>query len=897
MKLNGKRIYRQDRSGDNVKTRGGGVCVYLTDKLGAYCTLCTNFTKCSSDYEILCLDIKKPGLRHMTIICLYRPPAGKIKPCIDYLKTIFPRCNSEIWLLGDFNIDFLDRVSTSRSNFQALFANYGLKQLIQNVTRPTNRSGSCIDWIVTNSLFVKQCGVSDDYISDHLTTYCIRKKDREKHSYVYREVRDLSNFDGEVYRNMFMHLDWDFVNNSEDMEYIWSELYKRMYDILKIMCPFRKYKQREYVTPWITPEIYRAMRKRDAFIKLFKQTGHVVYLETSRRCRNYVNGLIRKSKSDYIQRQLNMNEKNPKKFWRIIKGLLNRKVDSTSNARFIDPITLAEVDHGKEADFLNEYFINIVQKLNIPPDHTSMDAVYNIDDTFSFEEDMPTLEEIHSLIREIDINKSSCVDKINTKFCKEAMLSIPGVICTIMCKSLRTGTIPVSWTRGIINVIPKGGDLSDPGNWRPITQTSIFAKLLEKLVHKRVLSYLMRNNILTDYQFGFLPGRSTQLAIFELLKQVYSAFNSKKIFGSICLDVSKAFDCINHVKLFDKMKSCGFSDSVLSWFHSYFSRTQVVRFNNDISDVLAVGSGIGQGTILGPLIFVFYINDVINNIANLRINMYADDCLIYTVGNNWDLMFPKLQEGLRSCEKWCCENSLKLNARKSKALVLGTNYKISDINLRNRFILNDQFLDYTNVYNYLGILLDQKMSLMPLLHRLKNVIRSKIYSLVKIRDLITTKCALTIYKQTILPLFDYSGFIIISCNISDRSDLQTFQNNALRICFNVRLRDRVSVERMHRRAKLTSLEQRRQVQLLSLMFIYKERHDNVRRVYNRRTRAANVYSFVRERYNCVKYRTSPYYKGSLLWDTLPPEMKICRTLLDFKKGLKNIYSVYNATIT
>ena len=236
------------------------------------------------------------------------------------------------------------------------------------------------------------------------------------------------------------------------------------------------------------------------------------------------------------------------------------------------------------------------------------------------------------------------------------MLSIPNVICDIMCKSLRTGSVPTSWTKGVINVIPKGGDLTNPGNWRPITQTSIFVKILEKLVHKRVLNYLMVHNIISDYQFGSLPGRSTQLAIFELLKQVYSAFNNKKLFGSICLDVSKAFDCINHVKLFEKMKSCGISDPVILWFKSYFSRKQIVRFNDNLSQSRIVSTGIGQGTILGPLIFVFYINDVINNTENLRINMYADDCLIYTVGNNWDNMTLKLQEGLRGFENWCLEN-------------------------------------------------------------------------------------------------------------------------------------------------------------------------------------------------------------------------------------------------
>ena len=166
----------------------------------------------------------------------------------------------------------------------------------------------------------------------------------------------------------------------------------------------------------------------------------------------------------------------------------------------------------------------------------------------------------------------------------------------------------------------------------------------------------------------------------------------------------------------------------------------------------------------------------------------------------------------------------QVNAKKSKTLILRSKYKISNLYLDNRFVLNENYLDYTHVYNYLGIILDQNMTLLPLLTRLKSIITGKIYSLVKIRNYITTKCALAIYKQTILPLFDYSGFVTISCNVSERNDLQTLQNNALRVCFNVRLRDRVAIKGMHVRANLLSLEQRRRVQLLSLMYIFKGRH-------------------------------------------------------------------------
>ena len=168
--------------------------------------------------------------------------------------------------------------------------------------------------------------------------------------------------------------------------------------------------------------------------------------------------------------------------------------------------------------------------------------------------------------------------------------------------------------------------------------------------------------------------------------------------------------------------------------------------------------------------------------------------------------------------------------------------------------------------------------------------------LAKVRNNVTLKGALAIYKQTILPLFDYTGFMEMSFNVSDRNELQILQNNGLRICYNVRLRDMVSIERMHNLAHLLSLDQRRQKQVLFLMFIHKNRHVEACRIHPTNTRAANVYSFVREKYNNVKYKNSSYYKGSLLWDTLPASTRLCLDITDFRNSLKRIYSNYNSKI-
>ena len=148
---------------------------------------------------------------------------------------------------------------------------------------------------------------------------------------------------------------------------------------------------------------------------------------------------------------------------------------------------------------LNDYFLNIVHRFNIIPTDNMCRDVYDIPNCFCFMDDMPTVREDISLIKDIDISKASCVEGISSRFCKDVMLSVPEHICNLFCKSLQSGNIPNVWTKGTITVIPKDGDLSDPSNWRPITQTSIFAKLLEKLVHIRLLRYFLNNNIISEH--------------------------------------------------------------------------------------------------------------------------------------------------------------------------------------------------------------------------------------------------------------------------------------------------------------------------------------------------------------------------------------------------------------
>ena len=678
----------------------------------------------------------------------------------------------------------------------------------------------------------------------------------------------------------------------------WKLLYSAVYHIMTVMCPYKKYRQRETVTPWITADIYCNIRYRDSLVNLYMITKNDLYLTLMRQQRNIVNSMIESAKKVYISQLLDNNARNPKRFWKHINQFLKGDYSSYHVPNFKDPNDGSTVPSGQEPAFLDEFFCNISTRLgfgrndNIDfTDNNYMDTYDRIDDMFDLYADPPTIGEVLLYSGDIEITKSSCVDGLTASVCKDLLILRPMYFVSIFQASFDTTIFPTARSKGMVTVIPKSGDLSDPSNWRPITQTPIFAKIMEKLVYVRVNNYFTENNILSPYQYGFRQGRSTQHAVFDLSKYIYSNLNHKKIVSTICLDVAKAFDSINHNILLYKMSRVGFSARSVDWFRSYLTRTQVVKFDNNILSELPVIAGIGQGTILGPMLFIFYINDIVTVLNHLKINMYADDCVLYTSGNEWNTMKDNIQPELSKIQLWYTDNRLKVNVEKSKVLLIGSRNKLGKIDMSKVITLGETSLTFAMKYKYLRVTLDSEMCLTNLLSDVKKIVSNRLYNLRKLRHYISENSALTIYKQTILPVFDYAGFMIISCNKSDRRDLQTIQNDALRTCYNVKRRDRLSMSAMHKKSQLLSLDQRRTLQLLNLMYMHKNNPYNLR-VAPRQTRGADRQQFKVERYNNLKYKNSPFYKGAEFWNLLPLNIITSDTIFQFKKSLKTRYNTY-----
>ena len=430
-----------------------------------------------------------------------------------------------------------------------------------------------------------------------------------------------------------------------------------------------------------------------------------------------MNSAVDRAKANFIKLKLQQNSRNPKKFWQSIHSLIKDTTEiDLSNIIFKNVDTGDEIERENVPNFLNSYFANVAERTRGPDNNilSHVDPELYAGEYPGFDLNPVTAETVYACLEDIDINMSSCIEGINMNICKILVRNFSDRWAKLFSNSLFLGIFPREWTCSIVTLLPKTGDLTNPGNWRPISQTCIFAKLLERIVHSAFLDYLIRNNIMSEYQFGFLPNRSTQEAVFELTKCMYSTINNRKIMGLVFLDVAKAFNCIHHERLYSKLINIGCSNRMVSWLRSYLDCTQIVNMSTAKSDEIPVCSGIAQGTVLGPLIFIFYINDIISSIKHCRLSMFADDCILYYIGNVFDTMFDKLQTDLDMFIEWCTQNGLKINSGKTKAMITSTRNRLNQLNNIKKLKILGNCIQYVSQYNYLGILLDNEMTPPPL---------------------------------------------------------------------------------------------------------------------------------------------------------------------------------------
>ena len=317
---------------------------------------------------------------------------------------------------------------------------------------------------------------------------------------------------------------------------------------------------------------------------------------------------------------------------------------------------------------------------------------------------------VSKLVKEIEISKSSGIPNLSSQLLKDAFSILIPELTHLFNESINTGIFPSTWATGYITPIPKEGDPMDPGNWRPITILPLPSKLLKKAIHAQITIFLDNNNVLDCRQHGFRFNYSTSTAIFQLVKELYSSYDEGNCTSCIFVDYRKAFETLDHSILCQKLEGYNFSPLSVSWFQSYLeNRKHIVRTNNIASDPAAVRYGVPQGSTLGPLLFILYVNDLLGSLTmdeDENIIMYADDTVLYTNHNDPLTCMSRSQNLFDQLYNWCLTNKLTININKTKHMFIVRKKSQEETVSVSNICVKNEFLPNVKSYKYLGVDID-----------------------------------------------------------------------------------------------------------------------------------------------------------------------------------------------
>ena len=320
-------------------------------------------------------------------------------------------------------------------------------------------------------------------------------------------------------------------------------------------------------------------------------------------------------------------------------------------------------------------------------------------------------------------------------------------------------------------------------NYRPISLLNCFSKLFERLVHKQVIGFLHKHALLYQYQFGFRENHSTTLALIEIIDGIKNNIDKGDITIGTYLDLNKAFDTVNHPILFEKLKHYGIRGMALAFFRSYLSnRKQYVSCNNTASYISTVEYGVPQGSVLGPLLFIVYVNDIVNAVNGVNIRLFADDTALFIHGKDVETIYNKMRDCLIRMSEWfkCTRLTLHLN-KTSYSIFHGPKKKIS--RMYDKMSIDDSVILRENKVKYLGLIIDETLSWQGHIDYIIASL-SKFYGIFnKIKHMVPKKHKLTIYNAYVLSKICYGIEIYGSVNKTQSKRLQVVSNKLLKILF------------------------------------------------------------------------------------------------------------------
>ena len=720
------------------------------------------------------------------------------------------KLNTNYLLFLDSNFNLLNiKHNNHEKTYLETLHNNGFLQLIKKATRIANNSFSLIDHICAkNTNFKITTGTIISNISDHFITFISLSAIPKKNTKTILHRSFNANAKKE-FKEAIAQLSWDNVktctNPDEAYDEFWNT-FKSLYDIYFPLKKINLNRNIHSINDFMTKGLLTSRSTKNKLHKILLKDPTEQNLTKYKTYRNLFNLLVKRAKNLHYATQLNANKHNPKKTWDIFNKITGRGGQSTEDMIEIDINGTTSNDPKLISEHFNDFFSSIGKAISdsipfVNPTTTPQPEL-NVNPELIFDRISPSM--VCDIINLLPSKNSCDINGISNSLIKFLKNEIASPLAHIFDLSLQMGIFPEELKISRVVPIFKAGNPLFCDNYRPIALVSSIAKILEKIVSIRLTNHLELNNIIYPHQFGFQRGLSTEHNLLHLVNYVSNALNKGEYCIGVFLDLKKAFDVVSHKHLLTKLKKLGINGITLDWFSSYLNnRRQVVDIKGCISTEKSVNISVMQGSTLGPLLFLCFINDIYTA-TKLFTLLFADDTCLLKSGKNLNELIKYFNDEIKKLTNWLMANKLALNVAKCKYIIFHNKGKIirpdtppvqCNYNIIGEYNDPNKIIDLERItqsnakpenrsYKYLGILIDENLSFNSHVDYICKKLSRGLFCLKRAKPYLKQEAMKTLYFALFHSHLNYCNSILSCTSQSNINRIFIMQKKAIHIITN-----------------------------------------------------------------------------------------------------------------
>ena len=777
------------------------------------------------------------------------------------------------------------------------------KLLIDLPTHLTPQTDTLIDHIYTNdSRRSITSGVALSDLSDHLPIFAsIYTKTFSKKPEREQFIRDMSNFDSQLFlTDLANNLSEIDCTNQTSVHTEFDRFYHSFKNTIDAHAPkikaSRKMKKLS-LKPWLSPAILKSIKRKNKMFKTLCHKFDPILSANYKKYRNILHKTIDRAKQTYYFDYIAVNKNNSQNLWKLVKQLTKIKQATSTTPSFIRDNNEIITDDKSICEKFNEYFANIGARMaqQIKPNNNTSDC---INPTLKRSPNSlfltpGTSQEVSSLILALNERKAIRKNDVETKFIKISSAVIAPVLSNLFNSCLNQGEYPDSLK--VAEVIPvfKKGKHDSLSDYRPISLLSQFNKIFEKMLFNRIYNYLEKHKLLNPYQYGFRENRSTIHAISHIYDDLLQNIDQNLYSCSIFLDLSKAFDTVDHQILLKKMENYfGIRGICLKLLESYLTnRKQYTYVLNCTSHLRSIFKGVPQGSSLGPLFFLLYVNDL-PAATSFKSTLFADDTYLTLSGNNLLTLENQVNNELSKLDIWLKQNKLFLNYSKSNYMLINK-YPHKQIDSKFMISINSNPLARVNTVKYLGIYIDDNLKWTSHIRYMSLQLAKYCGLFYRIRKFLTKDVLRMLYYSLIYSRITYGITVWGTASKTTLHELEVRLNNIIRAIAYSNMNCHVSP--LYNNLNLLKLEDIYKLEVAKFMYQFMNdklpqsfysKHSKIQEFHDYNTRHSENVMYFFPRTNKMIGRKQLLIRGLKLWKSIDSNTRDLHWF-KFKKTLKS----------